>query len=646
MKRTQKLILSAFYIASTLASHMAWANEAAVQGINAPMTTVIPERRYTVVLSAFLPWGTDRRNTSRQTNMAQMVGDALFDLSMDSMKSNIDIVDYVQLEVEYDKSSDILIERVLRLNEPPDMIISLGQGAKKLTLETGAHQVTSNIADINNVRRNGAEFIGLEREIGLNFPVQDMYCSLESRDKSKVAISYSPGAFVCNDLTYQMAHFSLGASRFQSRITKLMQQNQIKYENQLKALDARLAAELEAEAKRYAEAMYVFNNPTSIAPQTQESTPAVRAPNNSSSAEFRAPNPQAFRPSYNLRQDDSRFSNSHQQDTKYPSLQSTQPTQVGPPAPIKPVDMSQTIRRNIESEKNRARGEFERELARLQRFQRAFSLDKPIPFLFIHVPPSDGVAHKPIYRVEDAVCIPRQDPLPQTGSRGWSEISQAAELTEDSINSLSSDAKKIITRKNRERAQQTTNSNPTGYGLNSSLCDPDNYKDQREFDRSYFDPVTNRQVEIYRQVRPPNRYVFSLSSTQSQAARAENEERYQYANLILKMLKGVDRMQSSTPLAIKNLPFPDLSGSKQFLRGKENLNSLIRELESLQSSRTQIVMRDPTKTYNRRMKKGVDYDERIIPAQISVELSECYREVLRKMISDHESEVRLGNTID
>lgn len=114
-------------------------------------------------------------------------------------------VQVCHLPVVYDFASQVAQNCIAKVR--PDVVLSLGEGFCQLQIESAAtNWDNSGVADnIGQVRRGQAILHGAPVRLGLRFPVQELYCGLSGDEAGQVAVSTSPGAFVCNNLAYHLA---------------------------------------------------------------------------------------------------------------------------------------------------------------------------------------------------------------------------------------------------------------------------------------------------------------------------------------------------------------------------------------------------------------------------------------------------------
>lgn len=598
MKKITSLLLAAAMAtpSSALAQNNTTAantNSANAEKYTAPPPPPPPKMK--VMLSAFKPW-----STSGQTNMAAMVADAMQRISL-SHGSRIELVGNIDLDVYYDSSSEVLIERILSLPEPPDMILSLGQGTNQIAIETGATQGPSSVRDGKNQIRHGKEFTGFDKELGFNFPVQDLYCSLDSKDRRKVSVSYSPGAFVCNDLSYYMTLFGRGINHATPILDRLERSNESSYKSTLNAIDTKLKNDLAAEETRLA------------TPEAIEARKANRAAFDANLQAIRDRNKAKLATGADKRdlETEPRF---YEEDT------------LG------------TIRRQAEGSRQNAKYAYEQELQRIRRFQMIFISQNPIPFVFVHLPKSDGVVHDPVYTIENAMCLSTD--VRQLGNQGswqWVEADRAASWMKTSLSSVKKTAERIVTNAMKPEnlaaaGANTLKNNPIYDCLETPEQAP---KISAGFQHDF---KTNKQVEVFKPAPPRARFVVALSSKASREENQEMSRRDEYASIVMKMLQGAlvaqEKFQESA-----HFPLPTFENGKAFPRGEEEMKRVRKKIQSL--SKPESTKRTLTyKTDGSKPVEGIDFVFDTRPAILTEDQAACYANFLGMAISDKVAEDR------
>lgn len=121
------------------------------------------------------------------------------------------------LQTVYDKSFLELDDCLRALPEEPVFVLSLGETGCDLKVETmGRNSDKSNGPDNDGNERNSTPIRpDGAKEIGLTYPLAEMYCALPQSERKLITVSNNAGAFVCNNLAYHMAytfedHFKFG----------------------------------------------------------------------------------------------------------------------------------------------------------------------------------------------------------------------------------------------------------------------------------------------------------------------------------------------------------------------------------------------------------------------------------------------------
>jgi pyrrolidone-carboxylate peptidase len=120
-----------------------------------------------------------------------------------TLGENVQVV-ACNLPVVYDRAAWAAKDCVQNFH--PDVVISFGEGACDLRIETAAtNQDDAWLPDNAGELRSGSPIVsGGPARSTFEFPVQAMFCALEP-DYSQVAVSTDPGAFVCNNTAYHLS---------------------------------------------------------------------------------------------------------------------------------------------------------------------------------------------------------------------------------------------------------------------------------------------------------------------------------------------------------------------------------------------------------------------------------------------------------
>jgi pyrrolidone-carboxylate peptidase len=93
--------------------------------------------------------------------------------------------------------------------EKPDMVLGLGETGCNLKIEIlGRNLDHTRGADNAGVERKKSEIITDAPEaIGFSYPLAEMYCAVEKKDRKKIFVSSDAGSFVCNNTAFQLAFY-------------------------------------------------------------------------------------------------------------------------------------------------------------------------------------------------------------------------------------------------------------------------------------------------------------------------------------------------------------------------------------------------------------------------------------------------------
>ncbi len=112
------------------------------------------------------------------------------------------------LQTVYDKAYGQLENCLKASAERPVMVISLGESTCDLKVETMVINNDKSLSpDNEGVNRDNTPIIsGAPYLLGLHYPLPQMYCALNPRERKSVEISKNPGSFVCNNTAYQISY--------------------------------------------------------------------------------------------------------------------------------------------------------------------------------------------------------------------------------------------------------------------------------------------------------------------------------------------------------------------------------------------------------------------------------------------------------
>jgi len=112
-----------------------------------------------------------------------------------------------KLETVFDKAFFNLENCLKSLKEEPAMVLSLGEFGCKLKAETMTQNFDSTTGpDNEGNERNGVIYSDKKFIQALRYPLPEMYCGLEEKERSHVEISNYAGGFVCNNTAFQFSH--------------------------------------------------------------------------------------------------------------------------------------------------------------------------------------------------------------------------------------------------------------------------------------------------------------------------------------------------------------------------------------------------------------------------------------------------------
>ena len=167
--------------------------------IAAPLVLHADAARTRVMVTGFQAF--DGREVNNSWRIAQALGEAA--------GSDFDIVT-CELPVVYDRGAEVARGCFEKMEQKPDLVISMGEAGCDIRLETAAHNKdhTPGFPDNEgNIRSDKAIEEGGPPSIGFNLPVQAMYCALPPEDREKVDISETPGGYVCNNTAFLLSRF-------------------------------------------------------------------------------------------------------------------------------------------------------------------------------------------------------------------------------------------------------------------------------------------------------------------------------------------------------------------------------------------------------------------------------------------------------
>jgi len=112
-----------------------------------------------------------------------------------------------KLETVFDKAFLTLENCLQNLKKEPIMVLSLGEYGCKLKAEILAQNLDdSNGPDNEGNERNGVILPEKNFIQALRYPLPEMYCALDEKERTHIEISSYAGGFVCNNTAFQFAH--------------------------------------------------------------------------------------------------------------------------------------------------------------------------------------------------------------------------------------------------------------------------------------------------------------------------------------------------------------------------------------------------------------------------------------------------------
>jgi pyrrolidone-carboxylate peptidase len=154
-----------------------------------------------VLITAFDPYG-DRsvNNSTRAAN----------DIIPDLRKQYPNIhFKFCQLPTIYDKGFEVLKDCYHNMKTKPMFIISMGAGkCEGVSLETATHNWDKDSGEDNDgVIRSGQVIIdGAPKSLGINLPLNQAYCGVDSALRKYIRVPKSPDNFVCNNTIFRTRH--------------------------------------------------------------------------------------------------------------------------------------------------------------------------------------------------------------------------------------------------------------------------------------------------------------------------------------------------------------------------------------------------------------------------------------------------------
>jgi pyrrolidone-carboxylate peptidase len=140
-------------------------------------------------------------------NNSEIVALALSD-SMNRSKSSVQIK-LCALNTVFDKAYAQVEDCLNSSDKMPILYIGLGEGKCNLKVETTArNRDNTKGADNEGNERTETEIIDEGSPfIGMRYPLPQMYCGLNKKNRSQLEISNDAGSFVCNNTAYQLSYY-------------------------------------------------------------------------------------------------------------------------------------------------------------------------------------------------------------------------------------------------------------------------------------------------------------------------------------------------------------------------------------------------------------------------------------------------------
>lgn len=157
----------------------------------------------TLLITGFEPFGGRVRNNSYEIAKR---------LKADRSLLGEDVaVEICELPVVYDRAASVAQECYEKLRAVPDFVVSLGEGGCTIHLETAATNLddTPEADNAGVLRQNHVIDPSLPPRIGLTLAVDRSYCDRPA-GQAEVVPSISPGAYVCNNTAFLLAHYFRG----------------------------------------------------------------------------------------------------------------------------------------------------------------------------------------------------------------------------------------------------------------------------------------------------------------------------------------------------------------------------------------------------------------------------------------------------
>lgn len=108
------------------------------------------------------------------------------------------------LNTVYDKAFYQLDDCYKALPEEPKFVLGLGESNCNLKIETMARNNDLSFGPDNEGQERTGQLIipNSPEELGLTYPLHEMYCALDPQRRKELEVSNDAGSFVCNNLMY------------------------------------------------------------------------------------------------------------------------------------------------------------------------------------------------------------------------------------------------------------------------------------------------------------------------------------------------------------------------------------------------------------------------------------------------------------
>ena len=157
--------------------------------------------RPTVLISYFDPFGNAPVNNSETVAKALVQKAGKLGVPFE--------IKLCRVQTKFDVSFDELRDCVNTLPEKPVLVLGLGETGCELKIELMARNLdrTKGPDNAGVERKNTPIVKGAPPAYGLNYPLDEMYCSLGAAERKEIIVSNNAGSFVCNNMAYQTAWF-------------------------------------------------------------------------------------------------------------------------------------------------------------------------------------------------------------------------------------------------------------------------------------------------------------------------------------------------------------------------------------------------------------------------------------------------------